>query len=173
MREVVARIQLVVAEKLVNRAVELIGPGFDSNVNICSGGGAVNSTGVLLNLELLNGVHRRMDGGGLEERAVIEHAIERIVVVVAAAAGYGKGFALYCLGAGVCAAHRAWDQARQGIEVTAIQRQLQYLGVLDHGTRHADHLAACDRQHRAWFEVEDHVGRNRGSVDAVVASRIR
>src|SRR5262249_11807786 len=76
--EIVRSIELVVPEKLPNRAMQAVGTGFDGGVQNSGAGAAKLSAEVRgLDLELLNGIHRRKDD---KVRSVQEVHRVRIVV---------------------------------------------------------------------------------------------
>ena len=106
--EVRPGIERIVTEEFVESAVEVIRTGLNQDVDIGAGRRSVLSAGVRLDLEFLDSIDGRMNGGCLEERAVVVHSIERIVSVVATVAGNGERFTLDRLSTGAGATHRSW-----------------------------------------------------------------
>ena len=93
-REVITGVQLIISEKLIDSAMESVGSRLDHHVNVRPGGSAELGTGVSLDFKFLNCVYRRMDSGRFEKRAVVVHAVERVITVIAAVSRHGERLAL-------------------------------------------------------------------------------
>src|SRR5438477_302737 len=66
----------------------------DHDVDVRAGRRTVLRAGVRGDFEFLDGVDGWMNGCGLEERAVVVHAIKRVVAVIAPVAGNSKCLSL-------------------------------------------------------------------------------
>ena len=69
--------------------MKLVGARFGGQIDVRSGSGAkLRRRDVGLNLELVDGIDRRLDRVELEEVFIVVHAVQSVVVRVAAIAGH-------------------------------------------------------------------------------------
>ena len=153
-REELRSVQVVVANEFEYRAVDLVSAGLGDDVDIRSGGRSeLSRSDVRLDLEFLNGIDRGLQPVGLEEALVVVHAVQRVVVGLAAqpADRHGGAGCLECRqrsGAG----HGARRQDRELREAAAVQGQLYHLFVVD---RRRDCRAVGLQLHRRSTDFDD------------------
>src|SRR5436309_7120532 len=113
--------------------MNLIGSGLGSQVHIGAGGRPELSRGdVGLNLEFLDGVDRRLNRMKFEEVFVVIHAVQGVVVGVAAIARYRHIVAPDDEEAAwIIPLSSTWNQEGQLGEVSSIERQLNHLSVIN------------------------------------------
>ena len=79
------RVQSVVAEKFPEVAVELVRPGTRRDVDVgAAADGKLGVSDVRLNVKLLDRVRRRSNHPGVRINLIVEHAVHREVVLLAA-----------------------------------------------------------------------------------------
>jgi hypothetical protein len=136
--EVAFGIEIGVARKLEERAVNVVGAGFCGDEHRRSGARAVfRRVGVGENLELLNVVDRRENADATRSQFVVVDAIEKPVGAVGTRAAYReregttRGHLAVTAGSekavGVGLGRRAGGEGRELNEIASIQRQLRYL----------------------------------------------
>src|SRR6266851_595394 len=116
--------------KLECVSVELIGARLRNHIYVRTGACAeFSGSDVCLNSELLDGINGGLHAVGLEECFVVVHAVQGVVVILAAKAADGNGGSRALKNAR-SGSHSSRNQHRQLGEASAIERQFHHLRVV-------------------------------------------
>ena len=90
--EIVDRVQLVVANELIRSAMNLVGSGFQDDVDGGATAAEFGAHGIFFSAKLLDGVGRRQDDHSTQSEFVVIYAVQQEIVVGYAQAVHRDGF---------------------------------------------------------------------------------